>query len=162
MTAFDWVVIVIVVASAAVGAWRGLVGEALSILAWVIALMASWLFGADVGRVLFASISDPALRTVAGFAIVIALVLVAMGLLKILLRRIFRALGLSLTDRLLGVLFGLARGAVIVLLLILVGGLTSAPRTSWWTEAQLSPPLEVVVLAARPMLPPDLAKKIRY
>ena len=162
MTAFDWVVIVIVVASAAVGAWRGLVGEALSILAWVIALMASWLFGADVGWVLFASISDPALRTVAGFAIVIALVLVAMGLLKILLRRIFRALGLSLTDRLLGVLFGLARGAVIVLLLILVGGLTSAPRTSWWTEAQLSPPLEVVVLAARPMLPPDLAKKIRY
>lgn len=162
MTTFDWVVVGIVAVSAAIGAWRGLVGEALAILAWVLALIAAWLFGASVGSALFAAVSDPTLRMVAGFGAVILLVLVAMALLKLLLRKILQALGLSLTDRLLGVLFGLARGLAIVLLLVMVGGLTSAPRLSWWKEARLSPPLEIIVLAARPMLPPDLAKKIRY
>lgn len=162
MTTFDWVVVGIVAVSAAIGAWRGLVGEALAILAWVLALIAAWLFGASVGSALFAGVSDPTLRMLAGFGAVILLVLVAMALLKLLLRKILQALGLSLTDRLLGVLFGLARGLAIVLLLVMVGGLTSAPRMSWWKEARLSPPLEIIVLAARPMLPPDLAKKIRY
>lgn len=162
MTTFDWVVIGIVAVSAAIGAWRGLVGEALAILAWVLALIAAWLFGASVGSALFAGVSDPALRMVAGFGVVILLVLVTMALLKLLLRKVLKALGLSLTDRLLGVLFGLARGLAIVLLLVLVGGLTTAPRMSWWKEARLSPPLEIIVLAARPMLPPDLAKKVRY
>lgn len=148
--------------SAVIGAWRGLVGEALAILAWIIALIAAWLFGASVGSALFAAVSDPALRMAAGFAVVIALVLISMALLKLLLRKVLKALGLSLTDRLLGVLFGLARGLAIVLLLVLAGGLTSAPRMNWWKEAKLSPPLEIIVLAARPMLPPDLAKKIRY
>lgn len=162
MTTFDWVVLGIVAVSAAIGAWRGLVGEALAILAWVLALIAAWLFGASVGSALFAGVTDPALRMVAGFGTVILLVLVAMALLKLLLRKILQALGLSLTDRLLGVLFGLARGLAIVLLLVMIGGLTSAPRMGWWKEARLSPPLEIIVLAARPMLPPDLAKKIRY
>ena len=162
MEAFDWVVIAIVLISAAIGAWRGLVGEALAILSWVIALVAAWVFGASVGQNLFATMADPALRMAAGFAAVIALVLVTMALLKILLRKILKALGLSLTDRLLGFMFGVLRGGAIVLLLVMVGGLTTAPRMPWWKEASLSPPLEIMVLALRPMLPPDLAKRIRY
>jgi membrane protein required for colicin V production len=162
VTTFDWVVIGVVAVSALIGVWRGLVGEALAILSWVIALLAAWLFGAEVGAALFAGIVDPALRMAAGFGAVIALVLVVMALLKILLRKVLQALGLSLTDRLLGFLFGIVRGMAIVLLLVMVAGLTSAPRTVWWKEAALAPPLVIIVMAARPMLPPVLAKKIRY
>jgi len=162
VTAFDWVVIAIVVVSAIVGGWRGLVGEALAILAWIIAILAAWLFGASVGQAMFAGLSDPAMRIAAGFGAVIAIVLVAMALLRFLLRRVLKALGLSMTDRLLGVVFGLARGLAIVLLLVMVGGLTTVPRQPWWQQATLSPPLEIVVLASRPMLPPDLARRLRY
>lgn len=162
MATFDWVVIGILAVSAAIGAWRGLVGEALAVLAWVIALLAAWLFGADLGNSLFSAIGDPGMRTAAGFGAMIVVVLVAMAVLRLLLRQLLKALGLSLTDRLLGFLFGLARGAAIVVLLVLVGGLTSAPRMTWWTAAKLSPPLEIVVLALRPLLPPDLAKRISY
>ena len=162
MSSFDLAVLGVVVVSAFIGAWRGLVGEALSLVAWVIALLASWLFGSQVGTALFASLSEPALRTVAGFAVVIILVLLAVSLLKMALRGLLKALGLSLTDRLLGVLFGLARGIAIVLLLVAVGGLTSLPKQGWWKEAKLSPPLETVVLAAKPMLPIDIAKRIRF
>lgn len=144
------------------GGWRGLVGEALAILAWIIALLAAWLFGADVGQVLFAGLADPSLRIAAGFGTMIVAVLVAMTLLRFLLRRVLKALGLSTTDRLLGVVFGLVRGVAIVLLLVMVGGLTVAPRQPWWQQATFSPPLEIVVLASRPMLPPDLARRLRY
>lgn len=162
MATFDWVVLAIVGVSALIGAWRGLIGEALAILAWVLAILAAWLFGASVGAALFSAISDPAFRTAAGFGAVIALVLVAMAIFKMLLRKILQALGLSLTDRMLGLVFGFIRGVAIVLLMVMVGGLTSAPRMSWWQEAKLSPPLEIVVMAARPMLPPELAKRIHY
>ncbi len=42
------------------------------------------------------------------------------------MRGLLKALGLTLTDRLLGLIFGVARGLVIVLVLVAVGGMTSA------------------------------------
>lgn len=162
MNTFDYVVLTILLLSAALGAWRGLLGEALSLVAWVIALMAAWLFGAQVGSAVFGAIGESALRTVAGAATVIVLVLVVVALVKLALRGLLKALGLSLTDRVLGVLFGVLRGLAIVLLLVAVGGLTSAPRQAWWKEARLAPPLETAVLVAKPMLPADIAKRIRF
>lgn len=162
MTVFDWVVIGILTVSAAIGAWRGLVGEALAILGWIVALTCAWLFGTTVGAQVFAGISEPALRAAAGMVTVVLLVLIGMAVIRWLLRKLLKALGLSLTDRLLGVLFGLARGAVIVVLLVMLGGLTSAPRAPWWAESTLAPPLQVVVLALRPALPSELGKRIRF
>jgi membrane protein required for colicin V production len=138
------------------------VGEVLSILAWVIALVAAWMFGASVGAGLFGGIHDHSIRLVAGFATVVVLVLVVVALLKLALRGLLKAIGLSVTDRLLGVLFGLLRGLAIVLLLVAVGGVTPLPRQGWWRDARLAPPLETVVLAGKPWLPADVAKRIRY
>jgi membrane protein required for colicin V production len=66
------------------------------------------------------------------------------------------------TDRLLGVIFGVARGLVIVFVLVAVGGMTSVPKEKWWSEAQFSAPLETAVLASKPWLPPEMAKRIRF
>jgi membrane protein required for colicin V production len=162
VTAFDLVVVGIVLVSALIGAWRGLVGEALAMIAWVLAIVAAWMFGGQLGEALFASFKEPALRTLAGYGTVIVIVLVAVALLKLLLRQALKALGLSITDRVLGVVFGVARGMAIVLVLVAAGGLTSAPKQVWWKTASLSAPLETVVLALRPMLPPDIGKRIRY
>jgi len=162
MSTFDLVVAGIVLVSAAVGAWRGLVGEALAMISWVLAIVVAWMFGAQLGESLFASLKEPALRTLAGYGSLIVIVLAAVALVKLLLRQALKALGLSITDRVLGVVFGLARGLAIVLVLIAAAGLTSAPKQVWWKTASLSAPLETVVLALRPMLPPDIGKRIRY
>lgn len=162
MTAFDYLVLGILLASAILGAWRGLVGEILSILAWVLALVAAWMFGAEIGAALYSGIGDSMLRLVAGFVTVILLVLVVIALLKLLMRGLLKAIGLSLTDRMLGVLFGLMRGLAILLVIVILGGLTSAPKQPWWREARFAPPLETIVLAGRPWLPGDVAKRIRF
>ena len=162
MTYFDYAVIGIVTLSLVFGLWRGVVGEVIALLAWAAGVIAAIEFGAQVGAAIFAGIADPALRALAGCAVVFVGVLVVMALVRMAVRSMIKALGLSVTDRLLGMLFGIARGVLVVLLLVGLGGMTSAPAQSWWRQATLAPPLEVAVLAIKPWLPPDLAKRIRF
>jgi membrane protein required for colicin V production len=162
MTTFDYVVGAVVLASLLLGLWRGVVGEVVALVAWVLAFFAARLWGAQIAHVVFTGIADPALRIVAGWVLVFVAVLLVMSLLRLALRGLLKALGLSITDRLLGVIFGMARGLAIVLVLVVIGGMTSAPKEKWWSEARFSAPLETAVLAGKPWLPPEVAKRIRF
>ena len=62
----------------------------------------------------------------------------------------------------LGAIFGIARGVLIVLICVMLGGLTPLPREPWWKNAVFAPPLETAVLAMKPWMPETMAKKIRY
>ena len=162
MATFDYVVLGIVAVSLVLGLWRGVVSELIALAAWVMAFMAALEFGAQTGKMVFAGIADPAIRALAGCVRVCVGVLVLMSLIRLAVRSMVKALGLSLSDRLLGMFFGLARGVLLVMLLVAAGGMTSAPQQPWWKEATLAPPLETAVLVAKPWLPDDLAKKIRF
>jgi membrane protein required for colicin V production len=162
MAVFDYVVIGIVAMSLVLGLWRGVVSEMMALAAWVLAFMAALEFGAQSGQLAFAGIADPAVRALAGCALVFVGVLVAMSLVRLAVRSMVKALGLSLSDRLLGMFFGLARGVLLVMILVAVGGMTAAPQQVWWKQATLAPPLQTAVLAARPWMPDDLAKRIRF
>lgn len=162
MTSFDILVVGIIGLSAAIGAWRGLVGEVLSLVAWAAALLAAWMFCVEFGALAFSWIDEPVFRTVAGFASVLVIVLLVVALIKFMLRSLLKALGLLQVDHLLGTAFGMVRGIVIVLLLVVIGGLTHAPKQTWWIEASLASPLETAVLAAKPILPADIAKRVRF
>ncbi len=162
MAAFDYAVIAIVALSLVLGLWRGVVSEMMALAAWVLAFMAALEFGAQSGQAVFAGIADPAVRALAGCALVFVGVLVAMSVVRLAVRSMVKALGLSLSDRLLGMFFGLARGVLLVMILVAMGGMTAAPQQVWWKQATLAPPLQTAVLAARPWMPDDLAKRIRF
>ena len=162
MATFDYVVIGIVTISLVLGLWRGVVSELIALAAWVTGFMAALEFGAATGHVVFTGLTDPALRVLAGCVLVFVGVLVAMSVIRLAVRSMVKALGLTLSDRLLGMFFGLARGVLLVMMLVAAGGMTSAPQQLWWKEAALAPPLETAVLVAKPWLPDDLAKKIRF
>jgi membrane protein required for colicin V production len=162
MTVFDYVVIGIVSLSLLFGLWRGVVGEVIALIAWVVGIMAAIEFGSTVGQSLFSGLTDPAIRTLAGCVVIFAGVLVTMALVRMAVGRMVKALGLSVSDRLLGMVFGLARGVLIIMVLVGLGGMTKAPKQLWWKEATLAQPLETAVLVARQWLPDDLAKRIRF
>ena len=107
-------------------------------------------------------VDDPTLRALIGCTLVFFGVLIAMAIVRILILKAVKALGLSVSDRVLGMFFGLARGLLVTLLLVALGGMTAAPSQPWWRDATLAPPLETAVLAVKPMLPADLAKRIRF
>ncbi len=161
MTVFDYSVVMVVAASLLLGMWRGVVGEIIALVAWILAFLAARAWGAELALG-FSAIADPALRIVAGWVAVFVIVLIAMALLRLVVQGLLKALGMTVTDRLLGVMFGVARGLVIVLAFVAVGGMTSLPKEKWWSEAYFAAPLETAVLASRPWLPTDVAKRIRF
>ena len=161
MTVFDYSVVMVFAASLLLGMWRGVVGEIIALVAWILAFLAARAWGAELALG-FSAIADPALRIVAGWVAVFVIVLIAMALLRLVVQSLLKALGMTVTDRLLGVMFGVARGLVIVLAFVAVGGMTSLPKEKWWSEAYFAAPLETAVLASRPWLPTDVAKRIRF
>lgn len=162
MTAFDYAVLAIIAASILLGAWRGLVSEVLALAAWVAALLAGRALAPELAPLFGEWLKEPALQYAAAFAVIVIAVLVAVALVRFALSKLLRAVGLGPLDRFLGAVFGVARGVLVVLLGVLIGGLTTLPQQAWWRQAWSAPPLETAVLAAKPWLPPAVAKRIRY
>ncbi len=162
MTVFDYTVILIIVLSVALSIIRGAVREVLSLAAWVLAFWAAQTFTVEFAALLPETLSNPSLRLMTGFALVFLTVLVVMSLVAILCSKLVKASGLSVADRSLGAVFGLARGFLMVLILVLLGGLTSLPKQSTWKDALFSPQLERVATYVKTWLPESLSKHIKY
>lgn len=162
MTVFDYVVLGVLGLSLLLGTWRGFVGELLALVAWVVAFFAAREGAVIVAPMLTNVVADAMLRSAAAFVLVFVAVLVLVSLVRLMLRELLRAIGLGILDRMLGAVFGILRGVVLVFAGVLIAGLTNLPRNMWWQDAMLSPPLETAVLAAKPWLPGDVAKRIRY
>jgi len=162
MTWLDYAVIGVFAASLVVGAWRGLVREALSIFGWVIAFLAANLLAGPLGPVMPQAIPSPELRVAAAYVAVFVGSLIVTSLVGLLLSRIVKAVGLGGVDRMLGVLFGAARGLLIVLAAALLAGLTSAPRQPFWRDSASGPLLVQAAQALKPLLPQTFAERLRY
>jgi len=162
MTWLDYAVIGVFAASLVLGAWRGLVREALSILGWVIAFLAANLFAGPLGPAMPQVIPSPELRVAAAYLLVFVGSLVAASLVALLLSKIVKAVGLGGTDRMLGALFGAARGLLIVVAVALLAGLTGAPRQPFWRDSASGPLLAQAALALKPLLPQTFAERMRY
>lgn len=142
MNTADWIILCVVVLSALISLVRGFVREALSLLAWIVAIVMATLFHGGLADALGGAIATPSLRVIAAWFAIFLGVLLAMGLVNFLLTRLVRSTGLSGTDRFLGALFGVARGFVVVLaLLILVPRFVPVQQDPWWRQSTLIPVL---------------------
>jgi membrane protein required for colicin V production len=162
MTAFDYTVLIIMISSMLVGTWRGVLGEIIAIATWILSFFAAKWCGDEFARQFLTVISDQTLRIIVAWVLIFVIVMLSMGLVRQAIRGLIRALRLTPTDRTMGVLFGAVRGSLIVLALVALGGMLSLSGEKWWREASLSSPLETIVLACRPWLPPEIAQRIRF
>lgn len=162
MTIFDYVVLAAMALSVLLGAWRGVVNELLALVAWVAAFLVARIEAPQATHWLAGQIAEPGLRLAAAFIIIFVGVLILFAIARMLLSRLLSAVGLGTLDRLLGAVFGVLRGLVVVLAGVMLAGMTSMPRERWWQTAVLAPPLETAALAAKPWLPADVAKRIRF
>lgn len=162
MTPFDYFVLAVMGISLLVGVSRGVVSEILALLAWVVAFIAARMWAVPVGSLLLSDLPDPLWRQLAGFVAVFVAVLIGFALVRWITTLLLKAVGLRPLDRVLGAMFGAARGVLILFVLVLLAGLTPLPQQQWWRQAMFAPPLETAVLAVKPWLPPELAKRIQY
>lgn len=162
MTAFDFLVIGIVGLSTVFAFWRGFIHIIASLVAWVLGVLAAIRFSDVVGNVLPDFGESPAVRYVVAFAVILVVVLIVGALVGVLVSRLLRTAGLGFLDRSLGAIFGLARGILIAVLLVLFAGLTTLPRNDWWQNAASSPALVAAALSLRPWLPQAWADRLDY
>jgi membrane protein required for colicin V production len=162
MTVFDYAVIFIIGLSVVLSMIRGAVREVLALTAWTLAFLAAQYYTVEIAAQLPDTLSNPSLRLMVGFAVIFLTVLVIMSLIAILCSKLVKASVLSVADRCLGAVFGLARGYLMVLILVLLGGITSLPKQPMWKDALFSSQLERVATYVKTWLPEGLSKRINF
>lgn len=135
----DWVIIAILVISALFSLRRGFVKEALSLVTWVSAFVVARLFSGALAVVLEKYIETPSVRIASAFALLFVLMLILGAIVSNLFEMLVSATGLSATDRVLGMGFGVARGALVVVVLVALAAQTPASEDEWWGQSQLIP-----------------------
>ncbi len=138
-TLVDWAIIAIIAVSTLISLKRGFVKEALSLLIWIIAGAVAWMFGGSLSVYLESYIQTPSMRTIAGCAILFVATLLMGAMLNFLIGELIRVTGLSGTDRFLGMAFGAARGALLVVVAVGLLSLGPVQQDSWWQESRLIP-----------------------
>ena len=156
MAALDWIFAVVLLLSMALGAWRGLVYEVLSLVNWVVAFVLARMFALDAAQLLPMSGASATMRYAAGFLLVFVLVLVVGGLLTVLIKKLTAAVGLSPIDRTLGAVFGATRGVLLLLLATVVVHLTPMKDSASWQESVGARLAGVTLKGLKPALPRDL------
>ena len=134
----DTVIIIVVAISSAFGLWRGLVKELLSLLSWIAALLVARVYGEPLARLLVNMIESESIRYVTAFVLLFVIVIMIGTLINHFVAKLFTVTGLKFLDRLLGVVFGLARGTVIVLVILFILNVFVS-ETEWWQESTLIP-----------------------
>ncbi len=158
----DYAIIGLIAISAILGITRGFVREVFSIAAWVAAIWVGLSFSRELSFYLRTLIEHPAGRMAAAFAGLVVITLIVGGLVGFLVRQIIDKTGLTGSDRLAGLVFGIARGMVVVAMLVLLAGLTSLPNDSWWRESMLIAPFQSLALWLRDQAPAGVAGFVAY
>ena len=142
----DLIVIIILTGSLLLGIIRGLIREILGLIAWVVSFWLGWKYGTSVGDYLVVWVKSEQISNYLGLGLVFLASLFALTIVSKVLHSQFRVSGLTVMNRLLGAVFGLARGLVFATLLLFVAQLTPAMDTKWYRKSELVPYLNPILL----------------
>ena len=140
----DWVIVSLIVVSALLSLKRGFVKEALSLVTWVAAFIIARLFADQLSAVLASYIDTPSARVVAAFVLLFVVVLFTGAIINNLISMLIRATGLSSTDRVLGMAFGIARGCILVVVAVALLAMTPVKDDRWWGQSTLIPHFQMM------------------
>lgn len=148
----DWIILAIVLASCVISLNRGFVREAVSLATWVAAFVIGRLFY----EVLAGILSDyfdatPSVHQLVAFLVLFIATLIVGNLLGSLFASLIKLSGLSATDRILGIGFGLLRGGLVVVIILVLLKMTPVIEDPWWRESQLIPHFLVMETWSRDM-----------
>jgi len=157
MTWVDIAIVGIILISGLISLWRGLVRELLSLLAWITATWLALTYNQEIARFFVPYIETPSIRLAAAFVVIFLASLLGISVINFLIVKLVTSTGLSGTDRMLGIFFGIARGIAIVTILVLLAGLTPVPEDPWWRESRMLGHFQNAALWLRNFLPEDMA-----
>lgn len=161
MTAVDYIILVVIAISAIIGIVRGFIRETLSLISWIAAFWLAFVFAEPASASLTGYIDKPTLRVVAAFAGIFVATLLLLTLISYFLHKLLVGRGVQGTDRILGGLFGVARGLVIVAVLLILLKVIPVIEEQRLQQAILVRQFQPLVTMLTDVLPIDMRKYVQ-
>ena len=137
MSWLDIIIIGVIALSALISLIRGFVKESISLISWIVAGIIAFRYFSPMAGLLEPYVTSPTVRGVVGFAILFISTLVIGAIVNFIMSQLVSKTGLSGTDKALGVVFGGARGVLIVTMIVLLASLTPMPEAQWWQDSAM-------------------------
>lgn len=157
----DYVLLAVLALSAVYSVFRGFVREMLSLIGWVLSFWVAIKFADTVAVKLEGLIDIPSVRFVIAFLLLFVAVLVASILVSRLAMRLVKWSGLRSVDRIIGAGFGLARGVVMAMLLVMFGGLSPLSQQADWQQSVMVGYFQKLAGWAADKLPEDVVSRVQ-
>ncbi|HYL02167.1 MAG TPA: CvpA family protein [Steroidobacteraceae bacterium] len=159
MNIADYLIIAAMLVSAIVGAMRGFLREAIALITWLIALLIAWHFSDLIEPHLGGLLAGSAVKPWAARIIIVVLVLLVGALIGAAAAHFVRLSMFSGMDRLLGFVFGLLRGLVLLGVFVMLGQVLRLDGEPWWRTSVLVPYGESIANGLRAIVG---AERIRH
>jgi len=160
MTGIDYAFIAVIVISTLFSLLRGFVKEAISLGTWIVAMWVSTTFASNLSNFMPESIENPAFRMGLAFVALFVATLILGVMVNMLLNQVVSKTGLSGVDRALGMVFGLARGVLIVTVVVILVSLTSAQEQDFWKDSQLVERFQALASWLQVYLPDNISSSL--
>ena len=144
MNEVDTAILAVTVLSFIFGLWRGLVNEVLSLVTWIAALLVARVYSEYLAGLLVNFLENDSVRYVTAFALIFVIVMMLGTLLNRMLSKLLTITGFKFVDCLLGGVFGIARGLIIVLFVVFISSVFVS-QTEQWQQSVLMPYALVVI-----------------
>lgn len=154
----DYVIIAILTFSVVVGLLRGFIREVLTIVVWVLAFYIAIAYASTVSAALSTTIVNASMRYIVSFVLLLICMLFIGAIINYLMGKIIKTTGLSGTDRVLGLGFGLIRGVLLIGVLVMFAMHTTLIDDPWWKESQTIGQFEQVGDSIKSFLPEEWTK----
>jgi membrane protein required for colicin V production len=155
MTPADWIICLVVLLNVVTAAIQGFFSEALTLAGLIVGyVLAAWQYR-SLAEWLEKFLKNPWLAEILGFLLIFFGIVILFGIAARIARWVMKESGLSGLDRFLGGLLGLAKGGLMVAV-ILMGMTAFEPTSSFLANSQLAPYFLVVGRAAIWLAPTEL------
>ena len=162
MAWFDIAILLVILVSTLISLVRGFVKESISLATWLIAGFIALSYYLVLAELLVPYIESPTLSQAAAFAVLFISTLIVGAIINYMVSQLVSKTGLSGTDKMLGLVFGAARGILIVAMIVLFAGLTPMPSESWWQESIMVEHFMKVALWIKDLLPVEIADRFIF
>lgn len=162
MSWLDLIIIGVIALSALISLIRGFVKESISLITWIVAGVLAFRYFSPMAELLEPFVSAPQIRSVAGFVILFVISLIIGAIINFTMSQLVSKTGLSGTDKALGVVFGGARGVLIVTMIILLASLTPMPTTEWWQDSAMVSVFQQLAEWVKGIIPADAVENFSF
>ena len=118
---WDWGIVFLLTVSTLVSIWRGFSREAISLLGWIISFVIANLYAGTAAISLESVIDNAMARLLVSWLLIFIVVLLTTTFFSKIFSKVVFAVGLGFLDRLLGIVFGFARGVIIAMVIVFLG-----------------------------------------